>query len=111
MKLTRFDVISDMMESLAKDKVNFYWETEDSYPVIEVFMYDTNSGVISTMEEIEKRIMEDNIPRLQYDVDTETLNYDTNYQRIMIYFGKNIVDTDLIKMINILKDYGSHIHN
>jgi hypothetical protein len=111
MKLTNMDLVKGVMEKLAEGKVGFYWETEDNCPVIEVFMYDTDGVVRAKMKEIKERMMEVNIPDAQYDMDSETLHFETNYRRIMIYFGRNIVDTDLINMIDILRNYGSPIWN
>lgn len=111
MKVTNFDILSDVAKLLTEGRVGFYWEKEDAHPVIEVFMTDSEDAVLMKKADVERRLADLGIAKPQIDVDMETLDFmgvDGDYHRIMIYFSfENITDVDFMEMIQILQNYGT----
>lgn len=87
-------------------KVGFYWETYDSYPVIEVFLSDSEKNINKKMFSVKTIFDAFNIELKDASVDKEM--YSDNYGRIMIAFDRNLSNEKIITMVETLNIFGDN---
>jgi len=84
-------------------KVGYYWETEESFPVIEVFVTGKRDKIVEQADTLNNKIK--SIKGNSFEVES----FSTTYHRIFYTFDHSDFDEkEFAELVNELGDYGDH---
>lgn len=99
----RFNELKNIID---ENKVSFYWETDDSHPVIEVFLNESEENINRKMLAVHNTLSVFDIIKANAEVSIEM--FSENNGRIMIVFDRYIEKDKLVKMVDILNLFGEN---
>jgi uncharacterized alpha/beta hydrolase family protein len=106
MKITNFDLANTIMENLVDNKVGYYWEGAEYYPVVEVFNNDREFIRINKKVSLKSKLEYMGIDNDIAQVGIELLEAETDYYRLFVTLSRDITDNQLIMVIEILSTFG-----